>query len=149
MATKNKSKNRNRAKQLAAKRKRRQKRLAAKTKPIAAHSPEAAPVLIWDEDPLDELSNSVVDLLDEQRFDEAEAACKLLLERFPEVPDGLERFAMLHEARGEHDLAADYYRKTLAFIDDPRYADGFEEASREYYRDKIARMHALAALEHD
>jgi tetratricopeptide (TPR) repeat protein len=74
-------------------------------------------------DDIDELSNSAVDLIKEGRFDEAEKACKQLLEEYPEQVDGLERMATLEEARRNYPLAAEYYRKAAAFVEgDPGYA---------------------------
>src|SRR5581483_981428 len=64
---------------------------------------------------VDELSNRAVDLADEGRFDEAEAVCRELVERFPGMPDGLERFGLVNERRGNKKLAAEYYRRTAAF----------------------------------
>ena len=72
--------------------------------PARARVPAAA----WamdDDDDLDELSNSAVDLIKEGRLDEAEAVGKELLERYPEVHDGLERLAAVSEARGDFDKA--------------------------------------------
>ncbi len=78
----------------------------------------------WEEDDLDETSNAVVGLIRAGRLDEAEAAARDLLRRYPEVVDGLERLAMVYEARGERKLAADYYRQAAAFIlENP---DGFD-----------------------
>jgi tetratricopeptide (TPR) repeat protein len=94
------------------------------------------------EDDLDELSNSVVDLIDARRFDEALAACERLLAQYPEVVDGLERSAMVHEARGNLALAVDFYRRALAFTERANQRDGFDEEGREYFRDKITELDA-------
>lgn len=102
--------------------------------------------LAVEEDPLDELSNSIGDLIDEQRFDEALTVCEQLVREYPEVVDGLERFALVHEARGQYALAADFYRRTLEFTERPEQADGFDEQGREYFREKLAKMTRLAAL---
>ncbi|MGH7897452.1 MAG: SEC-C metal-binding domain-containing protein [Candidatus Binatia bacterium] len=77
-----------------------------------------------DDDDLDEVSNAVVDLIRAGRLDEAEAAARDLLVRYPEVFDGLERLAMVYEARGDRKQAADYYRQAARFIlENP---DGFD-----------------------
>ena len=94
------------------------------------------------EDDLDELSNGVVDLIDARRFDEALGACERLLLEYPEVIDGLERSAMVHEARGNHALALDFYRRALAFTELPDQHDGFDEDGREYFRERIAELDA-------
>lgn len=72
--------------------------------------------LEWDDDHLDEDSNAVVDLIHQGRLDEAEAAAHELLARYPYVFDGLERLAMVYDARGDAKQAALYYRKAVAFI---------------------------------
>ena len=64
---------------------------------------------------LDQASNAVVDLVDAGKLDEAEAAAKDLLVRFPEVYDGYDRLGMVAEARGNKKLAASYYRKVIEF----------------------------------
>lgn len=77
-----------------------------------------------EEDDLDEVSNAVVDLIRAGRLDEAEAQARDLLRRYPEVVDGLERLAMVYEARGDRKRAADFYRQAAAFIlENP---DGFD-----------------------
>jgi tetratricopeptide (TPR) repeat protein len=71
----------------------------------------------WDDDDdLDAVSNAVVDLIHAGRLDEAEAAARDLLVRYPEVVDGLERLGMVYEARGDRKQAADYYRQAVRFI---------------------------------
>src|SRR5438309_1261907 len=61
-----------------------------------------APDAAWDEDDdLDAASNAVVDLIHAGRLDDAEAAARDLLVRYPEVFDGLERLGMVYEARGD------------------------------------------------
>ena len=85
----------------------------------------AANYAVWDDDDLDEVSNSVVDLIRAGRLDEAEAAARDLLARYPEVFDGLERLGMVYEARGDRKQAADYYRQAARFIlDNPEGFDG-------------------------
>jgi tetratricopeptide (TPR) repeat protein len=96
-------------------------------------------------DGLDELSNSVVERIREGRLDEALTLCERLLREYPDVVDGLERSAMVHEARGDYALAAHFYRRALDFTELPEQRDGFEEEGRDYYRDKIATMQRLAA----
>jgi len=81
----------------------------------ARSRPPDNPVVIWDDDDLDELSNSVVDLIHNGKLDEAERACDELDRRFPDMIDCLERRGMLLEARGESKLAASYYRRAAEF----------------------------------
>jgi hypothetical protein len=103
------------------------------------------PPRFLDDEGLDDLSNSVVDLADAGRFDEALVACKRLLEEFPEVVDGLERSAMVHEKMGNHALAADFYRQALVFIERPDQRDGFDPDVFDFFREQISVNLARAA----
>src|SRR5215470_3931015 len=67
------------------------------------------------EDELDAASNAVVQLVAAAKLDEAEAAARDLLVRFPDVHDGWDRLGMVHEARGDSRQAADCYRKVIDF----------------------------------
>jgi len=95
-----------------------------------------------DDDGLDALSNSVIGLIREQHYDEALAVCERLRVEYPDVPDWLERSAMVHEARGETALAIDFYRRHLAFTELPEYREGFDEELREYFREKVSKLEA-------
>jgi tetratricopeptide (TPR) repeat protein len=79
---------------------------------------------LWEDDDLDATSNAVVDLIHAGRLDDAEAAARDLLLRYPDVVDGLERLGMVYEARGNRKRAADYYRQAAAFILET--PDGFD-----------------------
>jgi tetratricopeptide (TPR) repeat protein len=68
------------------------------------------------EDPLDAASNAVVALLHAGKLDEAEAAARDLLARFPDEHDGWARLGMVHETRGQNREAADCYRRMLDVI---------------------------------
>jgi tetratricopeptide (TPR) repeat protein len=76
-------------------------------------------------------SNAAVGLVKAGKLEEAEAAARDLLERFPHMHDGWDRLGMVHEARGENKQAADCYRKALEVIRaqpenyDPAFADVF------------------------
>lgn len=84
-------------------------------------------------DGLDEASNAVVDMVRAGKLDEAEAAARELLVRFPEVHDGYDRLGMVAEARGDKKLAATYYRKVVEFAQqhadhyDPGLAANFQQ----------------------
>ena len=82
---------------------------------------------------LDALSNSVIDLVDAGEFDEAEADCHSLLERYPDQVDGLDRLAMVYEAKGEHARAAVYYRKTAEFA---QSRSGFDQEFIDWANEK-------------
>lgn len=75
------------------------------------------PNLVLVEDELDLLSNSVIYLIQEGQLDKAEEKCRELLDNYPDVVDGLDRFAMLYEARGEKQLAVEYYQKSADFME--------------------------------
>ena len=75
---------------------------------------------------LDQLSNSVVDLIKQNRLDEAEAVSQKLLTDYPDQVDGLNRLATVYEARGEKNKAAEYYRKAANFA---KSNPGFDEQS--------------------
>lgn len=95
------------------------------------------PLVIWEEDDLDELSNSVVSLLRDGRVDEAESAAAELLQRYPDVVDGLERTAMIEETKSNHALAADFYRKAADFT---RTHPGYDPEMTEYYEHKAKEL---------
>jgi len=79
---------------------------------------------LWSDDAEDDMikmgeaSNAVLDMIQDGKLDEAERAAHQLLKDFPDVHDGYDRLGMVYEARGNNRLAADYYRKALAFIRD-------------------------------
>jgi tetratricopeptide (TPR) repeat protein len=73
---------------------------------------------------LDRLSNSVVDLIEEGRLEEAEEVCHQLLSRYPDQIDGTERLAEVYEAKGEKKKAAEYYRKAAEFA---QKSPGFDQ----------------------
>jgi len=78
-------------------------------------------------------SNTTVELVKAGKLEEAEAAARDLLERFPHVHDGWDRLGMVHEARGQKKPAADCYRKAIEIIRaqpenyDPEFANVFVE----------------------
>lgn len=76
------------------------------------------------DDELDVASNAVVDLIHAGKLDEAEAAARDLLVRYPDVHDGWDRLGFVHEKRGENREAAKCYRKVVDFLrQNPGYAD--------------------------
>ena len=102
------------------------------------------PIWVFEDDGLDELSNSVLDLVTARRFDEALAACKRLLEEFPDVHDGLERSAIVYAAMGDHARAADFYRKTVDFVSHPDRIDDYE--TLDIYQAELEKQERLAGL---
>src|SRR5262249_56300516 len=78
-------------------------------------------------------SNVAVDWVNAGKLEEAEAAARDLIARYPEVHDGWDRLGMMYEAKGDNKAAADCYRKALAIIRerpqqyDPEFANAFLE----------------------
>ena len=90
---------------------------------------------------LDQLSNSVIDLIDQGRLDEADAACEELRTSYPEVHDWLMRRAMVCEARGEFERAIEYCERVIAWMDEN--PEDFDPESRDPYREDIERLRGL------
>ena len=93
-----------------------------------------------DDDGLDVASNSVIDLITAGRLDEAEQAAHALLERYPDVHDGLERLAMVFAARGDRPGAAAYYRQAADFVH--AHADQYGPKMEIYLRKRVAEFEA-------
>jgi hypothetical protein len=68
---------------------------------------------------LDELSNGVLDLIHERKFDDAEKMCAQLFVEFPDVFDGHMRLGQLHRARGDAKHAAFHLRVAAAMTRNP------------------------------
>jgi len=94
-------------------------------------------MLFYQEDDLDELSNSVVDLVNAGEYDKAESVCHELSKRYPDQVDGIERLAMVYESRGENERAAEQYRKAVAFM---RSNYGFDKESVQFLLEKIKQL---------
>jgi tetratricopeptide (TPR) repeat protein len=92
----------------------------------------------WDEDPLDQASNSVVDLIHAGKLDEAESAARKLLVDYPEVVDGHDRLGMVYEARGDTKQAALHYRTAAAFVE--QHLEDCEQASLDYFREQADKL---------
>ena len=86
---------------------------------------------------LDQLSNSVNDLIKENKLDEAEAASHRLLKEYPDQVDGLNRLAMVYEARGERKKAAEYYRKAADFA---KSHEDFDQKTIKWFFSEAKRM---------
>ena len=100
---------------------------------------ERPPVIgLWEDD-LDELSNSVLTLVEQARWDEATAACTRLRERYPDQVDWLARTGHLQEAQGRFEEAADYYRKSAVFAS---VRPGYGPESVAYYWGQAAEAEA-------
>lgn len=83
-------------------------------------------------------SNTVIDLIEAGKFDDAEQAARELLARYPDVHDGYDRLGMVYEARGQNKQAADCYRQVIEFARarSDQYAPDFVTA----FHDLIAKL---------
>jgi len=86
---------------------------------------------------LDQLSNSVVDLIKENKLDEAEDVSRKLLAEYPDQVDGFNRLAMVCEARGEKRKAAEYYRKAANFA---KSNEGFDRKIIKWFLSEAKRV---------
>jgi len=100
--------------------------------------------LIASADDLDNLSNSVVDLIKERRLEEAEKVCRELLSRYPDQIDGIDRLAEVYEARGNNKKAAQYYRKAATFA---KSNSGFDQEAIDWYLSKANRLESENNME--
>ena len=102
----------------------------------------APPGFTYVVDDIDDLSNSVVDLIDEGRLDEAEERCQELRERYPETVDWMMRLAAVCEARKDWKRAAEYYRQAADFAEEN---PGFDQDAIDDFRDTATRLEEKAA----
>ena len=102
------------------------------------NDPRQTPAIHAEDDGLDDASNVVIDLIDAGRLDDAEQAAHDLLERYPQVHDGLERLAMVCAARGDRVRAAEYYRKAADFVH--AHGDPYDLAMHTYLRKRAAAL---------
>jgi tetratricopeptide (TPR) repeat protein len=88
-------------------------------------------------------SNGVIDMIRAGKLDEAEAAARDLLVRYPEVHDGYDRLGMVYEARGDHQRAAECYRQVIDFV--RAHPDQYEPEFEDTFHRLIAKLHPPAA----
>jgi tetratricopeptide (TPR) repeat protein len=84
--------------------------------PVSVGSPEMQPPSGMFESELDWLSNSALDAIEAEKFEEAENLCRRLLSEHPDMPDGHDRMAMLREAQGRFTEAAEHYGAVLELM---------------------------------
>ena len=97
-----------------------------------------------DIDDLDMLSNSVADLINEGKLDEAEKVCHELLSRYPGQIDGIDRSAEVYEARGDKKKAAEYFRKAAFFAQNN---PGFDQEGIDWYLSKAKQLESKNNME--
>jgi len=95
-------------------------------------------------DDLDMLSNSVADLINEDKLDEAEKVCHELLSRYPGQIDGIDRSAEVYEARGDKKKAAEYFRKAAFFAQNN---PGFDQEGIDWYLSKAKQLESENNME--
>jgi len=95
------------------------------------------------EDALDAASNAVVQLVGAAKLNDAAAAARDLLVRFPGMHDGWERLGMVHEVRGDARQAADCYRKVIDFI--RQHPDDYDAGMRDAFAKLVDRLHPPVA----
>jgi tetratricopeptide (TPR) repeat protein len=73
--------------------------------------------VVWElpYDPLDDLSNSVIDLIAAGDLEKAEQVCQRLLAEYPDMIDGLRRTARVAQAKGDLPRAIEFHRKAAHF----------------------------------
>jgi tetratricopeptide (TPR) repeat protein len=92
---------------------------------------------------LADASNAVIDMVHAGKLDEAEAAARDLLARYPEVHDGYDRLGMVYEARGDHKRAAECYRQVIDFV--RAHPDQYEPEFEATFHQLIAKLEPSAA----
>lgn len=93
------------------------------------------------DDPLDILSNKASDLIRAGHYDEAEELVRELQRDYPDMIDGIDRWAQLLDARGDHAAAADAWREAAAFArDNP----GFDPETVDDYLARATRCEEAA-----
>ena len=90
------------------------------------------------DDELTAASNAPINLIRAGKLDEAEAAARDLLVKFPDVHDGWDRLGMVHEKRGQNTQAADCYRRVIEII--RQNPDDYDPAFEDKFVQLIARL---------
>jgi tetratricopeptide (TPR) repeat protein len=106
-----------------------------------AEAARQASIIEYDQD-LDDLSNQANDLIRARRWSEAEAACRELLDRFPDEIDGHWRSCECFKAKGDFQSAMPHARATLEIAEE---GGGFDPRLPARLKKDIARFeHAIA-----
>ncbi|MCI0656896.1 MAG: SEC-C domain-containing protein [Acidobacteria bacterium] len=87
---------------------------------------------------IDELSNKALDEIHAKRYDEAEKLCKQLISEYPDMIDGQDRMAMLREAQGRFEEAANHYGDALSIM--TRNSTSFGPEAVDYCREQYKRL---------
>ncbi len=97
--------------------------------------------VVWElpYDPLDDLSNSVIDLIAAGDLDKAEQICQRLLAEYPDVIDGLSRTARVAQAKGDLPRAIAFHRRAARFA---RTHEGFDPEIAEEHNAEADKLEA-------
>lgn len=87
---------------------------------------------------LADASNAVIDMVHAGNLDEAEAAARDLLVRYPDVHDGYDRLGMVYEARGDHKRAVECYRQVIDLV--RAHPDQYEPEFEETFHSLIEKL---------
>ena len=89
---------------------------------------------------IDAAANAVIAFIEAGKLDDAERAARALVERWPDIYDGYDFLGMVHQARGDKHLAAEYYRKVIALVgEDPSL---YDPQFKKHYEKRIARLNS-------
>ena len=83
-------------------------------------------------------SHTVVELTHLGRLEDAEAAARALLMKYPDEPDGWDCLGIVHEARGENRRAADCYRMMRDIM--RQRPDDYDQSFETEFAELIARL---------
>lgn len=100
-------------------------------------APEPEPMLPEEVYELDSLTNAVPHLVRTGQLEKAEEICRQLITRYPDQVDGLDRLALVYEAKGDKARAAQYYRKAADFM---RRHPGFDEEGIAWMENEAKRL---------
>jgi tetratricopeptide (TPR) repeat protein len=86
---------------------------------------------------LTQLSNKALELIGNGALDEAEYIAEKLIKEYPELHDGLDRMAMIYEARKNYLKAKECYNKVIQVM---QQNGGYEEEFIDIFVNKAKEM---------
>jgi len=87
---------------------------------------------------LDETVDAALRFIEEGKLEELETAARLILERYPDIPDGWEFLGHVHDKRGENQDAVACYRRVLEIVN--RTPDDFDPEYTQRFVRRIAKL---------
>lgn len=91
-----------------------------------------------EDDHLEQTVDAALRFIHAGKLDEAEAAARDLMVRYPDIPDGWEFLGHVHEKRGENRQAVACYRHVLEIIN--RTPDDFDPEFTQRFVDAITKL---------